>query len=175
MRAYRTVSGRKVYGYFSKPGEWKPDWTINQIYEEAWKYVEAMKFPMYEWDGEHLVPKADGSTYSWKHVIGSDLEKDDYVYTNPLNGNTVVNPSTFEKWTPKTSNWGVLWPVLINPYMTHASIMKKIKGKLDVEMADLSRANPLYWDDDINALNGADTFCIYYEKYGNGYKLWQLW
>lgn len=164
VRAYRTVNGKRVYGYFSAPAKWTPDWTVEQIYEETWKYVEAMKFPMYEWNGKHLVPKSDGSTYSWKHDPSKSI-------------------------TPANSNWGVLWPILINPYMTHTSIMKKIKGKLDVEMADLSKANPLYWDpdggwsnyhgdavwNDNGGWNDFQEFTIYYEKYRNGYKLWQLW
>lgn len=195
VRAYRMVNGKRVYGYFSTPAKWTPDWTIEQIYEESWKYVEAMKFPMYEEvpsfpepdeNGNYIRPKKDGSTYSWKHVIGFNTVLKDFVYTNPANGNTKYTTTALKKYTPDNSNWGVLWPVLINPYMTHASIMKKIKGKLDVEITDISNANPLYWDsqggfDDNGNWNenggwtDFQTFTIYYEKYGNGYKLWQLW
>lgn len=191
VRAYRTVNGKKVYGNFSKISQWTPDWTIEEIYEWVWKYVETMEFPIYEYIEGKDNPDMGGrdfwptdETYHWKHEIGVNWQYPDYeegwggeaecVYTNPANGNTEIKKN-FQKKTPNNSNWGVLWPMKISPYMTKVRIKKTIKGKLDVEMSDLSYANPMYWDTDWNEWNGADIFTIYYEKYGIGYKLWQLW
>ncbi len=187
VRAYRTVNGKKVYGNFSKVCQWTPDWTIEEIYDWAWKYVEAMEFPIYEYIEGKDNPDMGGrdfwptdETYHWKHEIGYNGDESTWgtpeatVYTNPANGNT-EKPDNFVACTPDNSNWGVLWPMKISPYMTKARIKKNIKGKLDVEIADLSYANPVYWDTDWNEWNGADTFTIYYEKYGIGYKFWQLW
>ncbi|MEG1164716.1 MAG: hypothetical protein RSE31_08380 [Anaerovoracaceae bacterium] len=191
VRAYKVVKGKSVYGYFSEPKKWTPDWTIEQIYEESWKYVEAMKFQVYEARKE-LNPdrddycwlKADGSTYSWKHCIGWDNVTYQTVYTNPVNGNT-TKTANFEKATPDNSNWETMWPMAINPYMTHDSIMKEVKENLNYYIAKLSNANPLFWDTeggwvdnewhDDGGWSGSDSFTIYYEKYLNGYKLWQLW
>lgn len=173
VRAYRTVNGKRVYGYFSNPAKWTPDWTIKQIYEEAWKYGEGLKFPEYELSGNEYVPKKDGSMYNLKHVIGHDKITKEYIYTNPLNGKTVFEESAIKRYTEETSNWGPSWPILINPYMTYDSIIKKIKKPLKTELTSIATANPLCWYE--GELSGVDTFTIYCKKYGNGYKLWQLW
>ena len=73
MRAYRTVNGKKVYGYFSAPKEYVPDWTIDEIYEELWKYGESLAWTEYEWKegienpetGDELWPT--NRKYHFKH------------------------------------------------------------------------------------------------------------
>ena len=135
VRAYRTVNGKKVYGYFSAPKEYVPDWTIDEIYEELWKYGESLKFPLYEYanpdgsdneNGEVIVPKKDGSTYQFKNIKGwsnSLWGYEAYVYTNSLNGNTEF-PVDFVGATPDNMSWTVAWPERISYYDTKNSILK---------------------------------------------------
>lgn len=186
VRAYRTVSGKRVYGYFSAPNKWVPDWTIEEIYKELWQYGESLKWTLYEAvssypdrdeDGNYFVPKTDGSTYQLKHITGWNEDTEglaSLVYTNPTNGNTIKN-SSYIKHTPKNSNWGPLWPLLINPYMTKASILKTVKEMMDAELSQITHSNPVFWDTDYNDWGGVEEFTIYHEKYLNGYKLWSLW
>lgn len=200
VRAYRTVNGKKVYGYFSKPTEWKPDWTIDEIYEELWKYGESLKFPLYEYanpdgsdneDGEWLVPKKDGSTYNFKHMIGSyTLDKgENYfgVYTNPKNGETEApKGAIFKKYTPDNMSWDVAFPERISYYDTKASLLKRLKPIIKAELKDNNRANPVYWanayidgafgpNGEDEYWNGVQAFSIYIEKDRNGYKIYSLW
>ena len=117
VRAYRLVNGKKVYGLFSTPAEWVPDWTIDEIYEELWKYGESLKWPMYEVvstypepdaNGNYIKKKADGAAYQLRHITGwSDSLTGDgaYVYTNPENGNTAI-PMDYVPATEKNSSWG---------------------------------------------------------------------
>ncbi len=192
VRAYRTVNGKKVYGYFSNKDKWVPDWTIDEIFELCWKYGESLKFPLYEYanqdgspnkDGDYLIPKKDGSIYHMKHVIGWNPDLKDYVYTNPANGNTEKG-SHFEEDT--SGNYGPNWPVLVNPYRTKASVMKSLKENIKYELGAIAAANPLYWatinnegaagpNEEPEYWNGVDFFGIYCEPYLNGYKVWLFW
>ncbi|MGF6376751.1 flagellin-like hook-associated protein FlgL [Clostridiales Family XIII bacterium PM5-7] len=186
VRAYRTVKGKRVYGYFSKSDKWVPDWTIEGIYEELWKYGESLTWTMHEVvptypepnaDYDYHVAKTDGSTYTLKHETGwnTDTEGDaGAVYTNPENGNTEKNAS-YRKHTPKNSNWDVLWPVLVHPYRTKASILKELKPRIKADLESLTWSNPLWWDPEYGDWSGVDGFTMYYEKYLNGYKMWLLW
>lgn len=179
VRAYRTVNGKRVYGYFSKPGKWVPDWTIDEIYEELWKYGESLKWPVHEWNGKEIVPKKDGSMYSFVHARGLytfNNEDFEYVYTNPSHGVTTVPAgATYKKYTPANSSWDVLWPQDIFHYMTKDSILKQMKAHIYYELSEIVRSNPKYWEDDRNDWNGAEMFSLYIEKDHNGYKLWSLW
>ncbi len=189
VRAYRTVNGKKVYGNFSKMCQWTPDWTIEEIYDWAWKYVEAMEFPIYEYiEGKenpdrhdsYLWPKKDGTVYHWKHIVGWTTDEtvwgdEAFIFTNSANGAT-EKPSDFVKATPDNMNWGTMWPMKISPYMTKYRIKNTIKRKLDYYIPRLSEANPIYWDPIWNEWSDESSlFTIYYEKYGIGYKFWQLW
>lgn len=179
VRAYRTVNGKRVYGYFSKPGEWVPDWTIDEIYEELWKYGESLKWLVHEWNGEEIVPKKDGSTYHLMHYTGFyTYDNLDFkaVYTNPANGETEVPAGAiFDRATPKNSSWDVIWPKDIFHYMTKASILKQMKEWLYLDLKSTVKANPKYWEDDWNDWNGAVGFSLYIEKNRNGYRLWGLY
>lgn len=197
VRAYRTVNGKKVYGYFSAPKEYVPDWTIDEIYEELWKYGESLKFPLYEYanpdgsdneNGEVIVPKKDGSTYHFKNIKGwsdSLWGYEAYVYTNSKNGNTKI-PADFIAATPDNMSWDVAWPNRISYYDTKDSILKRLKPILKAELEDIHRSNPLYWananiegvggpNDEDEYWNGADLFSVYIEKDRNSYKIWSLW
>lgn len=190
VRAYRLVNGKKVYGLFSTPAEWVPDWTIDEIYEELWKYGESLKWPMYEVvstypepdaNGNYIKKKADGAAYQLRHITGwSDSLTGDgaYVYTNPENGNTAI-PLDYVPATEKNSSWGPLWPAPIFKYMTKASVLKEIKDLMKVELADIVRANPRYWDPVTASLGdypwcGAELFTVYIKPYKNGYRMWLL-
>lgn len=189
VRAYRTVKGKRVYGYFSKSDKWVPDWTIEGIYEELWKYGESLTWTMHEVvptypepnaDGDYFVPKTDGTTYTLKHATGwnaTDDGNDTSVYTNPENGNTLKGPN-YVKATPKNSNWDVLWPMNVHPYMSKASILKKAKSRIDEDLGSTTWSNPLFLEPiypGYNEWNGVTDFTIYHEKFLNGYKLWLLW
>lgn len=190
VRAYRTVNGKKVYGYFSNASKWVPDWTIDEIYQECWKYGESLKFPVYEYinpdgspneDGDYLAPKKDGSVYHMKHVIGWNPDLQDYVYSNPANGNTEKGDH-FEGYT--SGNYGPNWPMMVNPYRTKASVMKRLKENIKYELGAIAAANPVYWENQGGAAgpngetefwNGVDSFGIYCTPYLNGYKVWLFW
>lgn len=193
VRAYRTVNGKKVYGYFSKPTEWKPDWTIDEIYEELWKYGESLAWTEYEYregidnpeTGNELWPT--DRKYHFKHMIGSyTLDKgENYfgVYTNPKNGETEApKGAIFKKYTPDNMSWDVKWPDRISYYDTKASILKRLKPLIKYELKGLNWSNPVYWDPyleiidgEIGAYNGVEDFSIYIEKDRNGYKIYSLW
>ncbi len=192
VRAYRTVNEKKVYGLFSTPKKFVPEWTIEEIYEELWQYGESLEWPMYEVVSTYPDPdkngnyikKTDGSTYSLKHVVGDNMELGDLVYTNPSNGNTKMpsDPSKFNRWTEKNSSWYVIWPCQFNRYEKKASLIKKLKECLYADLESTHIANPLYWDPvDAAASNypwcGVEVFSIYY-KYSSSkgeYQLWGLW
>ena len=199
VRAYRTVNGEKVYGYFSTPSEWQPDWTIDEIYEELWKYGESLKFPLYEYanpdgsdneNGEVIVPKTDGSTYNLRHIVGW-IDEDNiwgdeaYIYTNSQYGNTII-PANFIKCTPENMSWTVAWLERVSYYDTKESLLKRLKPALKSDLKGHHEANPVYWanayiegvggpNDEDEYWNGVQDFSIYIEKDRNGYKIWSLW
>lgn len=194
VRAYRTVNGKKVYGYFSSPVEWIPDWTIDEIYEELWKYGESLAWTEYEyiegkpnpdeWDGRELWPT--DRKYHFKHIIGWTANEnvwgdDAMVFTNPQNGNT-TKPIDFVPATPENMSWDVAFPERISYYDTKASLLKRLKPIIKVELRSNHLANPLYWDPyleivegQIGAYNGVEDFSIYIEEDRNSYKIWSLW
>ena len=190
VRAYRTVNGKKVYGYFSEPKEYVPDWTIDEIYEELWKYGESLAWTEYEWKegienpetGDELWPT--NKKYHFKHFIGSNLNSDgtgETVYTNPNNGVTIKG-GNFEPATPDDSSWTVAWPERISYYDTKDSILKRLKPAIKSDLRGHHEANPVYWDpyltydgETFGGYNGISGFCLYIEKNRNSYKIWSLW
>ncbi|MCI9640448.1 fibronectin type III domain-containing protein [Ihubacter sp. mB4P-1] len=191
VRAYRTVNGKKVYGYFSTPKEYVPDWTIDEIYEELWKYGESLAWTEYEFKegtdnpetGNELWPT--DRKYHFKHYIGwnakADVNGDYSVYTNPENGATHKD-SGFEAATPDNSSWDVAWPERISYYDTKTSILKRLKPMIKDELYSSHYSNPLYWDpyltydgEIFGGYNGVDGFSLYIEKDRNSYKIWSLW
>ncbi|MEE0515387.1 MAG: fibronectin type III domain-containing protein [Emergencia sp.] len=193
VRAYRTVNGKKVYGYFSTPKEYVPDWTIDEIYEELWKYGESLAWTEYEWKegienpetGDELWPT--NRKYYFKHCKGSytldNGENWHGIFTNPENGETEVpQGAVYEPDTPENSSWDVLWPERISYYNTKALILKELKPMIKNELYSLHYSNPLYWDPyleiidgQIGAYNGSENFSIYIKKDRNSYKIWSLW
>ena len=130
VRAYRTVNGKKVYGYFSTQAEWQPDWTIDELYEELWKYGESLAWTEYEWiegkpnpdewGGRELWPT--DRKYHFKHIIGWNANENIWgdeamVFTNPQNGNT-IKPEDFVQATPENMSWDVAFPERISYYDT---------------------------------------------------------
>ena len=198
VRAYRTVNGKKVYGLFSAPVAYECPWTKEELFEELWQYGESLEFPLYEFinadgspnaDGEYLQPKTDGSTYHFKCTVGYNADDEgepvETVYANSENGNTEKG-TNFVADTEKNCNWGVLWPVLVHPYRTKASILKEAKGKMEYDLGSIAWSNPNYWEpsggfddndnwDDTGGWNGCNFFGVYFRPYLNGYKLYMLW
>lgn len=194
VRAYRTVNGKKVYGLFSSPVAYECPWTKEELFEELWQYGESLEFPLYEYinadgspneDGEYFQPKTDGSTYHFKCVIGYNDDTEEFVYANSKYG-TTEKSNKFVEDTEKNCNWGVLWPVLVHPYRTKASILKEAQGKMKQDLSDIARNNPNYWDpyggfDDNEEWSETggwvdhQLFGIYCKLYLNGYKLYMLW
>ena len=193
VRAYRTVNGKKIYGYFSEPKEYVPDWTIGEIYEELWKYGESLAWTEYEYinadgspdeNGEYIRPRKDGKKYRFKHYKGSytfDGGENWYgVFTNPEHGPTTAPAgSTYEPDTPENSSWDVLWPERISYYNTKELILKELKPMIKNELYSLHYSNPLYWDPywdfESAGYSGVDSFSLYIEKDRNSYKIWSLW
>lgn len=189
VRAYRTVNGKKVYGLFSAAQRFTPEWTIEEICEELWKYGESLEWPMYEVvstypdpdaNGDYIKKKSDGSTYNMKHVVGINKETGDVIYTNPNYGNTAI-PSKFERWTEENCSWYVCWPCTFNRYDKKTSVLKMLKESLYADLESTSWSNPLYWDPLWDATGagytGANLFSIYYEysKKNGEYSVWGLW
>lgn len=194
VRAYRTVNGKKVYGYFSTQAEWQPDWTIDELYEELWKYGESLAWTEYEWiegkpnpdewGGRELWPT--DRKYHFKHIIGWNANENIWgdeamVFTNPQNGNT-IKPEDFVQATPENMSWDVAFPERISYYDTKESILKRLKPIIKDELKSNHLANPVYWDPyleiidgEIGAYNGVEVFSIYIEKDRNSYKIWSLW
>ena len=190
VRAYRLVHGKKVYGLFSNPAEWKPDWTIEEIYAELWKYGESLTWPMYEVvatypdpdaNGNYIREKTDGETYRLMHITGwsdSLMGDEAYVYTNPKNGNTAI-PVDYVPATDKNASWGPLWPAPIFQYMTKDSVLKRLKESMKVGLEDIVSVNPRYWDPLAASLGddpwcGAKFFTVYIKPWKNGCRMWLL-
>lgn len=187
IRAYKTVNGKKVYGLFSSVATLKPEWTIEEVYDEVWKYIESLEWPLYEAvptypepneDDEYIVPKKDGSTYHLQHVIGGyTLEdgSDHVIYTNPENGETIIPPNVeFEPRTEKGTCWTPRWPITVNPYQKKNTVLKKLKTEFKGSLGVGVALGPKYWDPDFDCWSGTEVFTFYYKKDGNGYKVWCL-
>lgn len=188
VRAYRIVNGKKVYGYFSTPKEWIPDWTIDEIYEELWKYGESLAWTKFEyiegkpnpndWNENSIWPTNE--TYHFKHCIGSYTfdggENWNGIYTNPANGNTSIpTGAVFEADTPENSSWSVTWPDRISYYDTKASLLKRLKPLVKNELSELHKVDPLYWDPLWEVYSGVEDFTIYIRNNKNSYRLWLLY
>ncbi|MGF6375372.1 hypothetical protein M2140_000406 [Clostridiales Family XIII bacterium PM5-7] len=188
VRAYRTVKGKKVYGYFSVKQKYVPDWTVEELYEELWQYGESLTWTMHELvptypepneDGDYHVAKTDGTTYTLNHVVGwnENVEGEaGIVFTNPERGNTEKN-ETFVRHTEKNSNWSTLWPMTIHPYMSKEYILKRVKSRMYTDLEDTTFANPLYKGSDFeyNGYTGTQDFSVYFKPFVNGYRLYLLW
>ncbi len=189
VRAYRAVNGKKVYGLFSVPKQFVPEWTIEEIYEELWKYGESLEWPMYEVvstypepdeNGDYIKKKTDGSTYHLKHVVGVNEEIGDYIYTNAANGNTTFpsDSSKLDRWTEKNSSWGVGWPCQFNKYDKKTSILKMLKSQLKIDFKYTMASNPIYWDPlwdyTGGGYSGIEMFSIYY-KYDQKKACYNVW
>lgn len=187
VRAYRTVNGKKVYGYFSEPKEYVPDWTIDEIYEELWKYGESLAWTEYEyiegkpnpdeWNGRELWPTE--KKYHFKHCTGAytfdNGENWHGLYTNPENGVTSIpNGADFEADTPDNSSWTVSWPERISYYDTKSSILKRLKPMIESNMQWEHNSNPVYWDSLWGVYSGTEHFTIYLDKNRNSYQVWLL-
>lgn len=188
VRAYRTVNGKRVYGYFSAPKEYVPDWTIDEIYEELWKYGESLAWTEYEyiegkpnpdeWNGRELWPT--DRKYHFKHCTGAytfDGGENWYgVFTNPEHGPTTAPAgSTYESDTPENSSWDVIWPERISYYDTKSSILKRLKPLIQSELETLHRVDPIYWDPLWEVYSGVQDFKIYLKSNKNSYQLWLLY
>lgn len=188
IRAYKTVNGKKVYGLFSSVATLKPEWTIEEVYDEVWKYIESLEWPLYEAvptypepneDDEYIVPKKDGSTYYLQHVYGiysiNDGEDWTPLYTNPENGETTApEGALYEPYTEKGSSWTPLWPIRINSYQKKQSVVRQLKEAFEASLGVGVRLDPKYWDPEFECWSGTEVFTFYYKKDGNGYKVWCL-
>lgn len=188
VRAYRTVNGKKVYGYFSAPKEYVPDWTIDEIYEELWKYGESLAWTEYEyiegkpnpddWNERDIWPT--NRKYHFRHCTGAytfdNGENWNGIYTNPENGETKVpQGAIYEPDTPENSSWDVIWPERVSYYDTKASILKRLKPLIKSELETLHRVDPIYWDPLWDVYSGVQDFKIYLKSNKNSYQLWLLY
>lgn len=188
VRAYKTVNEKKVYGLFSNPVRFVPEWTIDEVYDTVWKYIESLEWPMYEAvptypepneDGEYILPKKDGSTYHLQHVYGiySTNNGEDWtaLYTNPENGETIApEGALYELYTEKGSSWTPEWPIRINIYQTKMSVINVLKNAFRFNLKEAIALEPKFWDTDFECWSGTEVFTFYYKKDGNGYKVWCL-
>lgn len=185
VRAYRTVNGKKTYGYFSKAVEWVPDWTIDEIYEELWKYGESLKWTEYEYIEGKNNPELDlelwptNKKYSLSNITGVYTFNDadyEYVYTNPSKGETKAPAGAkYKEMTPNNSSWYVSWPAVVYKYRTKASILSELKNTIYTDLKGTVKSSPRFWNSDYNIWDGVDAFSIYKEKYHNGYKIYLLY
>jgi len=188
VRAYRTVNGKKIYGMFSVPKRYKADWTIEEVYDEVWRYVESLEWPLYEVvptypeeneDGEYIQPMKDGTTYHLEHLVGQYTLDGGYdwfgVYSNPKNGETSAPAGSIYK--PRTevgTTWDPAWPIKITPYLGKKTVLKKLKSNFKSSLSISISGMPKYWDTEWDCWSGTDCFTFYYKKDKNGYNVWCL-
>ena len=55
VRAFRNVNGKRVYGYFSEPKKWVPDWTVDEICRELAEYGESLEWVMHEENPDYVL------------------------------------------------------------------------------------------------------------------------
>lgn len=187
VRAYKVVNGKRVYGYFSKPVKFTPQWTINEVSTAVWKYIESLNWPLYEAVstypepdkyGKYMYPAKDGSTYHLQHMIGTyTLENGECygVYTNPKHGDTSApKGSVYTPITEKNSSWTPIWPYEINVYQTKATVIKTLKNRFKSSLTTGVTLEPKCWDPEYECWSGTMEFTFYYKKSGNWYKVWCL-
>ena len=200
VRAIRKAGGKTTFGNFSPATEFVPDWTIEPLYEESWKYGESLEWTVnYQVNPEYneylerdenlangvpyLIPRTDGATFNCKHMIGYNPGYES-VYTNPEHGCTEIKEG-FDLKTEENSSWSVTWgmdpPCLINKYMDYDSLMKNIKTKIDVDlerwvgedryyMRDFDYSIGQYYGEEY--LECGDEFTIYIKEVANN--TWQM-
>ena len=185
VRAYKIVNGKKVYGRFSKPVTFKPQWTIKEVYDNVWKYIESLEWPLYEEmekpdkDGNYLRPAKSGEVYHLEHLVGEYYDGKDWygIVSNPKNGETKVpeNAVKYEPRTEKNSSWTPIWPYTINIYQTKKSVISKLRTRFRESLEVGVAINPKYWDTDWG-WTGVMDFTFYYktDKYGCSYDVWCL-
>lgn len=164
VRAYRTVKGKKVYGYFSKADKYVPDWTMEELMPDLIAYGESIKGQRLQYnpitEEKELYAGAEGTTYTMEHVLTSDGELR----------------------TPENSSWTALFPEYIGHYWKKITVIKEIKEMIKYAITSEMEANPLVWypaDEQFDAgWSGTDVFTLYARKatgaYENGYNFWVM-
>ena len=184
VRAYKVINGKKVYGKFSKPVSFVPQWTIDEVYNKVWKYIEGVEWPVYEFsakpdkNGNYLRPKKDGSVYHLKHVVGEYTVGDGTryaLYTNPANGAIKVpDGATYRKYTKADAVKAPEWPRVINIYLTKRTVVETMKHNFEAQLITVTAQSPLYWNPEFEAYRGVDEFTFCYQKKNCFYKIWCL-
>lgn len=164
VRAYRTVNGKKVYGYFSKADKYVPDWTMEELMPELIAYGESIKGQRMQYnpvtEEKELYTGAEGTTYTMEHVSTSDGELR----------------------TPENSSWTAMFPIEINHYWEKITVVKRLKSAIKAGIESEMEGNPLVWypaDEQFDAgWSGTDVFTLYARKatgsYENGYNFWVM-
>ncbi|MEY8367023.1 fibronectin type III domain-containing protein [Anaerovoracaceae bacterium 41-7] len=178
VRAYRTVSGKKVYGLFSSPKEFEPEWTMEELMPELIAYGESIKGKKLQYNPatDELEPYtgSEGSTYNLDHYIGfvDDPSSPTGYREIDWNDEEGTKDSTYYANTPENSSWTALFPEYICPYWSKAVVMKDLKGCIKAEIESLMEANPLIWEpaDEYSEAGwtGTDGFTLYYRKANGG-------
>ena len=189
VRAYRTVNGKKVYGYFSKADKYVPDWNMEELMPELIAYGESIKRqrlqynPITEENEAYTGP--EGSTYNLQHIIGfieNPSTETGWEYVNWGDTAATKNP-TYEANTPENSSWTALFPEKIGHYWKKSTVLKETKSMVKFAIKSQMEANPLTWVPAGLGTMGAgwtgeDTFTIYTRKstggYENGYDFWVM-
>lgn len=164
VRAYRTVNGKKVYGYFSKADKYVPDWNMDDLMPELIAYGESIKGQRMQYTGipGDFIPYEGplGSTYTMKHTATSGGELR----------------------TPENSSWTAMFPIEINHYWKKATVVKRLKSAIKAGIESEMEANPLSWDPADPPGDewwfGTEWFTLYFRKatglYENGYNFWVM-
>ncbi|MGF6375377.1 hypothetical protein M2140_000411 [Clostridiales Family XIII bacterium PM5-7] len=184
VRAYRTVKGKKVYGYFSVKQKYVPDWNMNELMPELIAYGESIEKQRLQYnpitDDFEPYTGMDGSTYTMEHIIGSiENPTTETGYEDVLWGDTEakLNPTYAEK-TPENSSWTALFPEYIGHYWKKEIVLKEAKEMVESALISEMNANPLTWfpkDDYFDAgYSGTNWFTIYTRKTDNGYRIWVM-
>lgn len=178
VRAYRTVSGKKVYGLFSSPKEFEPEWTMEELMPELITYGESIEGKRMQYnpvtDEVEPYTGSRGSTYNLDHYIGFVDDASRPTGYREIDWNDVegMKDPTYDANTPENSSWSALFPEYICPYWSKAVVMKDLKGCIKTEIEDLMEANYLIWEvgtpEDDYWWSGTDGFTIYYRKANGG-------
>ena len=153
VRAYKIVSGKKVYGLFSSPKEFEPEWTMEELMPELIAYGESIKGTRMQYTGVpgEFIPYTGsrGRTYTMKYEDAKEAKK-----------------------TPENSSWSAIFPKYISPYWSKATVMKTLKGCIKAEIESEMKANPLSWDPGDPETDewwyGTDWFFLYYRNANGG-------
>ncbi|MGF6376700.1 hypothetical protein M2140_001778 [Clostridiales Family XIII bacterium PM5-7] len=184
VRAYRTVKGKKVYGYFSAKNKYTPDWNMNELMPELIAYGESVEGQRLQYNGTpgDFSPYTGvrGPTYTMKHIIGSiENPTTETGWEDVLWGDAEakLNP-TYEEYTPENSSWTALFPADIKHYWKKETVLKRCKGMIASAIKSEMNANPMIWEpgdpEDDYWWTGTDWFIIYTRKTDNGYRFWVM-